>query len=134
MNLFPEERQYGLIGTPDSHFIGPSSSQSKHASKNKPLKLDDGTDFVRDITFLLEDVDSVICSLKDEVCNLIFLLGGPERVMGSDAKFRSVDERWYPTTSTENITILVQQLSRFPDKVVRLAEQMSKDPANYVNF
>ncbi|EGG04359.1 uncharacterized protein MELLADRAFT_108528 [Melampsora larici-populina 98AG31] len=131
MLQYPIEKQYNLIVAPDSHSVDPSS-ESHPEKKRKEDRIDDVADYVRDLTFAIEHLDVITCSLEQsETCNLIFLLGGSARAMDKDPTIRSIDERWYPTSSRASIDELALGLSNSHEKLVELARKLAKDSKNY---
>lgn len=60
MLQFPKDKQYEFIAAPDSHRLS-VSREAGSQKEDKQERFDDAADFVRDLTYALENLDSFAC-------------------------------------------------------------------------
>ncbi|KAH9825111.1 hypothetical protein DFH28DRAFT_1216022 [Melampsora americana] len=89
---------------------------------------------IRDLTFAVENSESIVCSSSSNLCNLMFHLRGSEDLIGPTGSCRSVDVPWYPTGMPHSFNKLSLNWIKDREKILAMIPRLATDPRNYIDI
>ncbi|EGG00327.1 uncharacterized protein MELLADRAFT_118052 [Melampsora larici-populina 98AG31] len=134
-SFYPPSQRFPLIVSPKAASItehGHLQSSFNSAPLDVRKKL--ATALIRDLTFAVDNSDSIVCSSASNLCNIMLHLRGSEDLIGPTGSCRSVDVRWFPNAMIHSLNALSLDAIKDRDQILAMVPRLATDARNYVDL
>ncbi|KAG0147934.1 hypothetical protein CROQUDRAFT_439752 [Cronartium quercuum f. sp. fusiforme G11] len=131
---YPHQR-FPLFSSPETKSITDNGWNQTHFNLS-PLAVRQKVAYalIRDVTFAVDNSESIVCSSSSNICNLIFHLRGSQDAIGPNPSVRSVDVRWYPTAFYHEFNDLSLHPVKDRAQILALAPLLAANEKNYIEI
>ncbi|EGG00384.1 uncharacterized protein MELLADRAFT_67868 [Melampsora larici-populina 98AG31] len=134
-SFYPPSQRFPLIVSPKTISISEHGHlQSKFNSAPLDVRKKLATELIRDLTFAVDNSESIVCSSASNLCNIMFLLRGSQDLIGPTGSCRSVDVRWYPNYMIHPFNELSLNMTKDREKILEMIPRLATDPRNYIDL
>ncbi|KAH9808699.1 hypothetical protein DFH28DRAFT_935212 [Melampsora americana] len=134
-SFYPLSQRFPLLSSPNSvRLTDHGFDQAKFDSSSPELRRKLTIALVRDITFAVDNSEGIVCSASSNICNMMFLLRGSEDAIGPQTSIRSVDVRWYPTTSIHEMNQRSLDMIKNRKEILEMIPRLAADEKNYIDL
>ncbi|EGG00334.1 uncharacterized protein MELLADRAFT_111899 [Melampsora larici-populina 98AG31] len=134
-SFYPASQRFPLIVSPKGISIAEHGHlQSSFNTAPLEVRKTLAVALIRDITFAVDNSESIVCSSSSNLCNTMFHLRGPQDLIGSAGSCRSVDIRWHPTGIAHSFNNLSLDAVKDREKILAMMPRLATDPKNYIEL
>lgn len=133
-SLYPAAQRFPLIISPKGISLTEHGHlQAKFNTAPLEVRKKLTTELIRDLTFAVDNSESIVCSFSSNLCHIMAHLRGSQDLIGPTASLRSVDVRWFPNANIRMLNSLSLDVTKDREKILAMVPRLATDPRNYVD-